>query len=330
MNMSKFANKNNFQKVEFDYFYIILKYWKAIALSCLVFLLIGLTYLFITPKIHTSKSTFSINLKNEISTAFGSYYLKTENPLHYLSVLEQEEFKDSILVNTGYQHLKGVRFEIKEEEIKVDSKNPVPLLPQKFDLLVSGYKSEALPKINETALSVFIDNMDKNLHSNMFNQFSSDLNLQIDNLKFSIEIKEKLIAELKENIKGGSQVITSDENYRELIDDRLIKKLEGSERALIVSMMLSGDKRYEHYQESMLTIEEVSLKTMLNSLENKELLLAKLVENKNNGTLSKIFNLPFTNSYYMLTSPENEVASNLSGYLKTIIMFLFIGFFLSV
>src|SRR5690554_747702 len=316
-------------KVEFDYFYLIIKNWKTIGITCLSFLFVAIIYIIIFSKVHTAKSTFSIALKGNVSTAYGSYDLKTGNPLHYLEIIEKEEFKEEVLVESGYEKLKGIKFEIEEEEVKVDPKTTIPLTPRKFDFLVSGYNKKALPEVSEAALTIFLESMDRNIHNDMFNQFSTDLNLQIDNLKFSIEIKEKLIAELKENIKGGSQVITSDENYRELIDDRLIKKLEGSERALIVSMMLSGDKRYEHYQESMLTIEEVRLKTMFNSLENNELLLNKLVENKNNGTLSSIFNFPFSTNYYMLTSPEVENNSNLSGNLKKIMIFTFLGLFFS-
>src|SRR5690554_260898 len=316
-------------KVEFDYLYLLLKSWKTILIFGLVFFVIGVLIVSFSSKIHTATSSFSITLKPNIATAYGSYDLKTKNPLHYLEKIEKNDFKEKVLIESGYESLKDIKFEIEEEEIKVDPKSSLPIPPEKFDFLVSGFEEKALPKINETAITLFLESMDRNIQNEMYNQFIAEKRITIDNLQFAIDIKQKLIDELKEGLKSGVKVKTDKTNFKELIDDRLINSLEGSERGLIISMMLSGDKGNQYYQETILTVEEVQLKTMLNSLERQELLLAKLIENKENGTLSSIFNLPFSTDYYMLTSPEVENVSALAGNLKKIIIFTFLGLFFS-
>jgi hypothetical protein len=327
--MNDTKRKTGLQKVEFDYFYVLLKNWKAILLSCVAFLLVGLAYIFILPKPYTAKSTLSVALNTDIHTNYGAYHLKTDNPLHYLKSLEQKKFKDSVLVKTESKNLNGITFEVKEEKIKVDTKISAETSPKKFDFIVYGEKKDKLVEINEQALSMFLINTDRNIQNDMYNQFSSGLKIQIDSFKFIIQSKEKLINELKRDLKSGVQIKTDKTNFKNLIDDRLINSLEGSERGLIVAMMLNGDKGNKYYQETMLSYEEVQLKILENSLERQDLLLKNLIETNEKGNLSTLFNLPFSNNYFLLSSAEVREVSYFSRDIKRIIIFLFFGLLIS-
>nr|WP_299201965.1 hypothetical protein [uncultured Brumimicrobium sp.] len=327
--MAEATHNADMKKKEFDYFYTLLLNRKVIIIVSIAFALVASAYFLLRPGIYSAKSSFSISLNSKINTPYGLYNLKTIDPIHYLNALEETNFKKEVLNKLGGLNQDKFTFEFEAEEVKVGPQNTEVVLANKFDFMVSGSNPEKLVDVNETALTTFLENTDRKIQNDMYNQFIAEKRITIDNLQFAIDIKQKLIDELKEGLKSGVKVKTDKTNFKELIDDRLINSLEGSERGLIISMMLSGDKGNQYYQETILTVEEVQLKTMLNNLERQELLLTKLIENKENGTLSNIFNLPFSNSYYMLTSPELKTESDLINNLKKIIVFMVIGFFLS-
>lgn len=327
--MNKTSNKTTIQKNEFDYFFVLLKNRKTILISCLVFAFVGFIYLFFYPKSYTSKSSFSVSLNDNINTIYGSYSLKTRDPLNYLSALEQNSFRDSVLKKVGVENLKNTRFEIKAKEVRNDPNALGVVYPSKFDFFVYGHKENDLKEVNETALSMFLVNIDKSIHEYMFTQFLSEKKIEIDNLNFNIKIKEKLITELKENLKTGVQIKTDKNSFDELIDDRLLNSLEGSERGLIISMMLNGDKGNEFYQETILSLQQVQLKVLNNNLDRNQLLLAKLMESNEKNELASLFDLPFSRSYFMHSNPELVTNSNSGRYLKLIIALLFLGLFIS-
>lgn len=329
MNYATSNSKSEAKDSGFDYFYTLLKGWKTITLVCLVFLILGVIYLFALPQSYTTKSTFSISLNKSITTSYGKYILKTRNPLHYLTLIEQKQFKDSVFRTLGVEKLNRINFDIEEEKILVNPKGTEIVLPNKFSFFVSGNEEDQLVDVNNRALEMFLNKMDNTLSDDMYEKFSSELKISIDELKLAIEIKEKLIKELKESHEGGIEIKTDKTNYQKLIDDRLINSLEGTQRGLIISMMLNADKGNQYYQETVLAVEEVQLKVSKNYLEKKELLLAKLTNNKENNTLSKIFGLPFSNNYLTLTTAENVKNSDFIKDLKKVAILLVLVFFIT-
>lgn len=327
--MAEATHNADMKKKEFDYFYTLLLNRKVIIIVSIAFALVASAYFLLRPGIYSAKSSFSISLNSEINTAYGLYNLKTIDPTHYLNVLEATNFKEKVLNNVEGINRKKITFEVEAEEVKVGPQNTEVVLANKFDFMVSGSNPEKLVDVNETALTTFLENIDRKIQNDMYNQFSSKLQIQINNYGISIQIIEDLIAELKEGINSQIQIKTSNTSLKELIDDRLINSLEGSERGLVVSMLLSGEERYRVYQQTILTINEVKLKTMLNDLAKKELLLKNLKNSKESERLSSILGQPFSNNYILLTSPELKTESNLINNLKKIIVFMFIGFFLS-
>jgi len=327
--MDKNAKMTDSKSTDIDYFYLMLKNWKTIFLSCLFFLLLGLSFIFFSPKLHTAKATFSVALKNEINTAYGIYELKTINPINYLTVIEQNQFKDNVLEKTGNQSESGVSFEVEEEKLAFDPKSTDLAPPNKFDLIVTGTDKEKLVEISSVVLSTFLESADNNFKKDIYNKFSSELKIKIDNLQFDIQIKEKLIADLNEALDKNTKITSEKSGINELYDNRLINSLEGGERGLIISMMLNGEKGSQYYYKSVISHEEVQLKALTTDLGRQKLLLSKLIESNENGTLSNLFNLPFSSNYYLLTSPEVKQISSFSSNLKRILIFVFIGFFIS-
>lgn len=327
--MNKDSKMKDSKSTDIDYFYLILKNWKTIFLSCLFFLLLGIAFLFFSPKLHTAKATFSVALKNEINTAYGIYELKTINPINYLTVIEQNQFKNNVLEKTGNLSTSGVSFEVEEEKLAFDPKSSDQATPNKFDLIVTGTDKEKLVEISSVALSTFLENTDNNFKNDIFNKFSSELKIKIDNLQFDIQIKEKLITDLNEALDKTQNITSDKSNLNELYDNRLINNLEGSERGMVISMMLNGGKGSQYYYKSVISYEEVQLKLLSTELGRQKLLLSKLIENNENGTLSNLFNLPFSSNYYLLTSPEVKQISSFSSNLKRLLIFIFIGFFIS-
>ncbi|WP_417265248.1 hypothetical protein [Brumimicrobium sp.] len=327
--MAEATHNADKKKKEFDYFYTLLLHRKVIIIVSLALALLAAAYLLLRPEVYSAKSSFSISLNSKINTPYGLYNLKTIDPIHYLNALEETNFKKEVLNKLGGINQDKFTFEFEAEEVKVGPQNTEVVLANKFDFMVSGSNPEKLVDVNETALTTFLENTDRKIQNDMYNQFSSELQIQINNYGISIQIIEDLIAELKEGVNSQVQIKTSKTSLKELIDDRLINSLEGSERGLVVSMMLSGEERYRVYQQTILTIKEVKLKTMLNDLAKKELLLKNLKAAKENGNLSTLLSQPFSNNYILLTYPELKTESDLFNNLKKIIVFMFIGFFLS-
>lgn len=325
--MNDTSNKANLVKKEIDYFYILIKNWKTIFLVSFLFVFISLIALVISPNPHTSKSSFSVSLKNKINTSYGTYKFISLNPLHYLSIINLSQFKDSVLNKAAYKSSANIKIE--EEKVIMVPNSLEPIYSSKFDFIVSGNEVDHLEDINNFAYSMFLENMDRKIQDDMYNQFSSELKIQIDSIDFAIQIKEKLVKELRETLKDGVQLQTDKFKYKDLVDDRLINSLDGSERGLIISIMLNGDKGNQYYQSIMLSVEEVQLKISRNNKEKTELLLNKLNMNKEEGTLSNLFNLPFSSNCFMLTPPEIQKNSEIGRYVKQSIAFFLLGFFIS-
>lgn len=326
--MPKATQNADMNKKEFDYFYTLLLHRKVIIIVSIAFALVASAYLLLRPEVYSAKSSFSINLNNKINTPYGFYNLKTIDPVHYLNALEETNFKNNVLNNVEGINRKKITFEFEAEEVKVGPQNAEVVLANKFDFMVSGTKPERLVDINEIALTTFLENTDRKIQNDMYNQFTSELQIQINSDIASIQMLEELVAELKEGLSKSVNT-SSDSNPIPSVDNRLINSLEEGEKGLIVSMLLNGGKGRMLFQEALLTSKEMQLKALLNDLAKKELLLKNLKAAKENGNLSTLLSQPFSNNYILLTSPEIKTESDLINNLKKIIVFMFIGFFLS-
>jgi len=327
--MSETTRNTEIKKEEFDYFYALIKNWRTILLISSCFLLVGLVSLFVTSKTHSSKSTFSISLNSQINTAYGSYNLKTLNPMHYLSFVELNQFENNVLAKVDQEGLTDVQFKIEEEKPVTSSNNLTPVYPNKFELIVSGNNEKYLNVINDFAIDELLSFTDKKIQTDMLNHFSSTLTFDIENLNFSIQIKEELINSLKDELNRNTENRNSVVSKNNVIDSRLLNSLAGDEQSLVVSILLNEEKGSEHFQMAILAIEEIQLRKMKNELNRKSLLLKKLVDAERSDNLNDLFPQPFGDSFMSLTPSEVQFLDGRSFFIKRVAIFLFLGLFIS-
>ncbi|WP_107038137.1 hypothetical protein [Brumimicrobium mesophilum] len=325
---------NSNKKKEFDYFLTVINNWKLIFTVCLVLAIVSVSVFLIIPKPQQVKTSFAISLPQHISTAYGTYYLKTTNPEHYLAKVERKLFKERVLQSLGLADKKGLKLELGVDRQFLNSNMEVDKFPNKFDLVSSDPDAsiEDLVKVNKAALNKLLDESDASIIKDMVHQFKVILGVEISNLKFSIETKKELIADVKNEldlIKGTSES-ASNNNIKKMADSYLLSNIEDGEKGIIISMLLNEDKGNEYYLTSMLSLEKVSLNRMVNGLSERERLLEKLKKNVENDNFNDMFKKPFSNSILVLSSSQPFDSEGSGSMIKIILIVLFVGFISSV
>ena len=184
-----------------------------------------------------------------------------------------------------------------------------------------------MEQINETALNMFVKEIDKRTLLEMYNNFISHNKLAIKDLKLDIKLKKELIDTLEKAIENKESLnLNSDKDF---INRGLLNNFEDSERGIIISMLLNQGQGKDYYYNAMISIEKVSLKKSVNTLEKQEELYQELKENYENGTLQRIFIKPFSEDFSILQTAEEFTPENKNKYLKRILIAVFFGFVFS-
>ena len=228
----------------FDYFYTLLKNWKTILLICLVAAIIAVLSVFLLSKSVIVKSSFTVSLDEAIETPYGTYKRNTINPIYYVATLEQKSFKDNVTNFLGVDG-KNVKLEVESEKVKQSNDQKEFRYPYKFDLIVSGSNKEELEQINETALNMFVKEIDKRTLLEMYNNFISHNKLAIKDLKLDIKLKKELIDTLEKAIENKESLnLNSDKDF---INRGLLNNFEDSERGIIISMLFNQGQGKDYY-----------------------------------------------------------------------------------
>lgn len=326
--MNNNPNKTSSKK-DFDFFYILIKNWKTILVTCSVFLLIGLLYFVIVPKTYIAKSYFSIALSSRVQTAYGGYQMKTQDPMNYLATLGLRKFKDSVITKIGVSNPDDYKIEIRENKVNIPPNSTEVFYSDKFELNVSGREYDRLVEVSDELIKTFLKQTDYEIQKDMYKFFIADLNISIESLTFDITSKRELIKSIEEIIESNSGASTGKQAINDLANSNILSNMVGGEKGLIISMLLNEEKGSEYYQRAVLSIEELQLKVLENNLNRKKLLLSKLNENGMDGDLSHIHNSPFSTSYLSLTPSEIQPDEGIKGYIRRCAVFFFFGFFLS-
>lgn len=326
MNHNSKTSKNQ-GNAHFDYFYVTLKNWKTILIVCLVATVLGLLPMVLTTEPTMIKASFAVDLNKELISPLGTYKRKSVNPLHYVSRLEQESFKDSVLSGFNSVKKQGFKFIVESEPIEQLNDKSTFQYPYKFDFILSGKKKEQLIEINKKALKMFLQETDDRVSMDMYNIFKSNLRIKSNELSVEINLKEELIQNLEKTLNtDGIFKSTSDGNH---INKSLLSNLSVGENEVIVSMLLNEGRGSEFYLKSIISIEKIKRKELAIELKEAELLLSSLSKNKKNETLENIFSKPFSNSFFLLESPEKYTPENSNRYLRRMFIALFLGFVFS-
>ncbi|PKR80308.1 hypothetical protein CW751_10680 [Brumimicrobium salinarum] len=315
---------------DFDYFIELIKNRKLILITAAVFLTVTLIYVFLLPKNVVSKSSFSISLDEQIETPYGIYKYKTRNPSHYTELLEKNSFKHSVCNKFGINNPKDVQFTVIEDEVKFDAKTSGVVYPKKYDLIVQGVEGDVLNNLNRSALNRFLSLTDSTILNDMYINFMSKLKNNVDDLMLEIASKQQFVEVLRKDNLSKSEVNTDKTNLNNLIDDRIVNSLKGSERGVLIAMLLNGEQGKHYYREMLLSYQEVELEVLKNQLVKSETLMEKLNDANETNQLSALFGGVFSSNFIQLTEGElQKMNGGLTRDLKFIFLALFLGLFLS-
>lgn len=315
--------ETNGQNEEFDYFFVLLKNWKKILLTGLIFCFIGGVIVFFSSHNYSSQSSFVVDLPSTIHSVFGDYSLKTSNPQYYIDRMESNSFNHDLHSDLGIKESNQFLLKINTDEVKKISEDKI-IYPKKFDLTVTADRSKDIEKINNDAIALYLKEMDKFILHEAVTQFSRSLNKSIHQLKINIKNQAEFVDSLSflELTNKYSATNTLEDQQKLAFQEPINNSTEKSILAAMIYSKGNGAQRYIH---ARLMLEKTTLVELRNSLIKDQTLLAKLTKESDEDRAT-ILNHLFSNHFVVLI-PAEKLKTN---SLKSVIGKLFIAFIIGV